>query len=60
MKNYRVDVFFRGIAHYKTEFEEYWLAKVFAEAVKDEEGVESVYILQRMSDTKFDITKRIK
>jgi hypothetical protein len=58
--NYRVDIFFRAISHYKVEFPEYWLAKTFAEAVKDEDGVEGVYILERISDQSFDITKRIK
>ena len=60
MNNYRVDLFFRGIAHYRIEFPEYWLAKKFAESVKDEDGVEHVYLLERISDNTFDITKTIK
>lgn len=60
MKNYRVDVFYKGLAHYMTEFDEYWLAKVFAEAISNEEGVENVYMLERISDKSFDITKKIK
>lgn len=60
MNNYRVDVFYRGIAHYKTEFAEYWLAKTFAEAIKDADGVARVFMLQRMSNDKFDITAVVK
>ena len=59
MNNYRVDIFFRD-RHYKTEFAEFWLAKVFAEAVKNEEGVKSVFMLERVSDGSFDITEQIK
>lgn len=58
--NYRVDVFYKGIAHYKTEFAEFWLAKTFAEAIKTKEGVAKVYILQRFSDDDFYITHSIK
>ena len=57
--NYRVDIFFRG-RHYKTEFAEYFLAKVFAEAVKNETDVKSVFMLERISDGSFDITDQIK
>jgi len=58
--NYRVDVFFRGY-HYKTEFAEFWLAKVFADAIKNDEEVTGVYILQRMTSTgAFDVTQQIK
>ena len=44
----------------KTEFAEYWLARVFADAVKCEEGVKSVYLLERMSDRGFDVAEVIK
>ena len=57
--NYRVDIFYRD-RHYKTEFAEYWLAKVFAEAVKNEADVKSVFMLERISDGSFDITEHIK
>nr|DAG76641.1 MAG TPA: hypothetical protein [Caudoviricetes sp.] len=60
MNNYRVDVFTTTNTHYMTEFAEYWLAKVFANAVKDESGIQSVYMLERISDKSFDITRRIK
>lgn len=60
MNNYRVDVFTTTNTHYMTEFTEYWLAKVFANAVKDESDIQSVYMLERISDKSFDITRRIK
>lgn len=60
--NYRVDLFYHEEhqKHYKTEFAEFWLAKVFAEAVKNESGVKSVFMLERISDGSFDITEKIK
>lgn len=58
--NYRVDVFLAHNVHSVSEFAEYWLAKVYAEAVKDHSGVMSVYMLERVSDNAFDITRRIK
>lgn len=61
-RNYRVDVFYgTGVetVHYTTEFEQYWLAKSFAKAVVNEPNVCSVYMLERMSDGRFDITAHI-
>ena len=60
MNDYRVDVFTTTNMHYMTEFAEYWLAKVFANAVKEASDIESVYILERISDKSFDITRKIK
>lgn len=58
--NYRVDVFFRG-EHYKNFFSEYWLAKVFAEAIIEEKEVESVYFLERFSGNEYyDVAKCLK
>lgn len=62
--NYRVDVFRKlidgSVVHYKIEFPEYWLAKTFADAMKCVDDVKNVFMLERMSDDKFDITRRIK
>ena len=60
MNNYRVDVSRRCDAHYKIEFPEWYLAKMFAERVSQEEDVTGVYILERISDKSFDISKKIK
>lgn len=60
INNFRVDVFFRG-RHYITEFAEFWLAKVFADAIKNDEDVSCVYILERVASTgNFDVTRKIK
>lgn len=58
--NYRVDIFFRGIAHYQIEFPEFWLARHFAESIKAADGVTGVYLLQRMTDNSFDITHQFR
>ena len=63
--NYRVDVFYKPeksttVYHYPVEFPEYWLAKVYADAIKCECDVETVYLLERMSDNAFDIFEVIK
>lgn len=57
--DYRVDISFRGEV-YKVEFPEYWLALRYTEIIQKEKEVESVYILERMSDDEFDITRKIK
>lgn len=59
MNNYRVDVFSNG-NHSMVEFPEYWLAKLFADSAAQDDRIESVYMLERISDRSFDITKRIK
>lgn len=46
--------------HYIIEFPEYWLAKIFADAVKCAEDVKSVFMLKRVVDDKFDVTEQIK
>lgn len=62
--NYRVDMFRNPIdgseEHYIIEFPEYWLAKIFADAVKCAEDVKSVFMLKRVVDDKFDVTEQIK
>lgn len=57
--NYRIDVFMNTKTYYSVEFPEYWLALCFGNSVKQESGVSSVYLLERMSDDKFDITRKI-
>lgn len=57
--NYRIDVFFRK-EHYKIEFPEYWLAMKFANAICDSDGVESVYLLERVTDKSFDVVRRVE
>ena len=61
MNNYRVDLFCQDskMTHYKIEFPERWLAKAFADAVKDDTAIKSVYLLERMSDGKFDVVNVI-
>lgn len=60
MKNYQVSIIFRGY-QYDTDFEEYWLAKTFAEAISIDEDVATVYISIRNTFTeKFEIVKKVK
>lgn len=59
MNNYRVDIFFRD-NHYMVEFPEYWLAKTYARAVSNEKDVVCIFMLERITDTAFEITERIK
>jgi hypothetical protein len=58
--NYRIDLFFRKHNHYQIEFPEYWLAKAFADAIKNEDEVTGVFLLQRLSTDSFDVTEQIK
>lgn len=57
--NYRIDVFFRK-QHYKIEFPEYWMAMKFANAICDSDGVESVYLLERVTDKSFDVVRMVE
>ena len=62
--NYRVDIFRKlidnSITHYQVEFPEYYLSKIFANAILNASDIESIYILERISDNSFDITEKIK
>lgn len=60
MNNYRVDVFRDCGAHYKIEFPEHYLSKMFAERIAEDSDVQSVFMLERISDNSFDVVKRIK
>lgn len=57
INNYRIDVFFRG-QHYKMEFPEYWLAITAGKAIAEDEEAK-VYLLERMGDNSFDVTKTL-
>lgn len=57
--NYGVYIYFRG-RYYTAEFPEYWLALVFANAIKENTEVEKVYMLERFSADELEITRRIK
>lgn len=59
MNNYRIDIF-RADEHYKIEFPEYWLARKFGDCVCSVSDVDSVYLLERISDGSFDITRKLK
>ena len=60
MNNYRVDVFRDCGAHYKIEFPEHYISKMFAERIAEDFDVQSVYMLERISDNSFDVVKKIK
>lgn len=61
--NYRVDIFFEYSTHikkYEVYYPEFWMAKKFADMLKNESNLISMYILERASDGEFDITRTIK
>lgn len=63
--NYRVDVFFLNHITgeeklYTVEFPEFWLAKKYAEAIQYDKDITNIYLLERMSDDNFDITRKFK
>lgn len=67
MNNYRVDIFEEVNGeqlHTMQELPEFWLAKALslqlAENPDRYPGVKSVYILERMSDGAFDVTRKVK
>jgi|GEM_PF-5821540 len=63
MNNYRIDIFLASGAKrwdYKIEFPEFYLAKMFAERIAQETDVVSVFLLERISDNTFDVTRKIK
>lgn len=61
--NYRVDVLFKNLdceKNYTVEFPEFWLAKKYAEALQDDKKIVNIFLLERISDGSFDITRKFK
>ena len=63
--NYRVDVFFKnyitgGEKNYTVEFPEFWLARKYIQALQDDKDIVNIYLLERISDGSFDITRKFK
>ena len=63
--NYRVNVLFKNHLtgwekRYTVEFPEFWLAMKYIEALQDNEDIVKIYLLERISDGSFDITRRFK
>ena len=45
---------------YTVEFPEFWLAMKYVEALQDNEDIIKIYLLERISDGSFDITRKFK
>ncbi len=63
--NYRVDISFRNSIMsenklYMVEFPEFWIAEKYAKAIQDDENIKKIYLLERISDGSFDITRCYK
>lgn len=61
--NYRVNVLFKNLGcekRYTVEFPEFWLAMKYVEALQDDKRIVKIFLLERISDGSFDITRKFK